>query len=309
MTRPAAGAPGTLSLLPILALVLGNAALALGPYFVRLADSGPVSAGFWRVALGLPFLALLARANRQPLSGMPRGVVLAVMLGGVLFGLDLASWHVGIGMTRMANAVLFGNSGSVILMLWGFILLRRLPRGKEGLAVLAALAGSAILLGRSFEISTQTLAGDLFCLLAGALYAGYLIILHDARRELGGWSLLTWSCLGSAPVLLAIALLLGEPVWPSDWGPLVGLTLSSQLIGQGLLVYALRHFPPLVIGIGLLTQPAVGALAGWLAFDEVLAPLDLLGVLLVAAALVISRMARPTLPSTPGETGAGGSAA
>ena len=57
-------------------------------------------------------------------------------------------------------------------------------------------------MGRSFEISPATLAGDLFCLLAGVLYAGYLLILQDARKALGSWALLAWSSLGSAPVLL-----------------------------------------------------------------------------------------------------------
>ena len=113
-------------IVPLAALVVGNVALALGPWFVRLADSGPVSAGFWRVALALPVLALLARANRQRLGGIPRGLVAAVLVGGVLFGLDVASWHLGIGLTRMANATLFGNAGSLILMVWGFIAWRRL---------------------------------------------------------------------------------------------------------------------------------------------------------------------------------------
>ena len=40
------------------ALLGGNAALALGPLWVRLADSGPVSAGFWRLALAIPFFVL-----------------------------------------------------------------------------------------------------------------------------------------------------------------------------------------------------------------------------------------------------------
>ncbi len=284
-------------LLPLAALILGNVALALGPWFVRLADTGPISAGFWRVALALPFLALLAIANRQPLRGMPRGVLLAVVVGGVLFALDLASWHVGIEMTRLANATVFGNSGSLILMVWGFIAWRRLPRGREWPAMGAALAGAAVLLGRSLDISPVSFAGDLWCLLAGLLYAGYLLILQDARRELGGWALLTWSCAAGAPVLLALALLAGEPVWPgasaAGWAPVVGLAISSQLIGQGLLVYALRHFSPLTIGIALLTQPAVGALAGWLAFAERLTLLDLFGIALLAGALVLARTSQP----------------
>ena len=41
------------------ALLVGNAALAFGPWLVRLADTGAVAAGFWRLALALPFLAIL----------------------------------------------------------------------------------------------------------------------------------------------------------------------------------------------------------------------------------------------------------
>ena len=286
----AAVSPAQARLLPLAALLTGNAALAMGPWFVRLADTGPVSAGFWRVALALPVIALLARANRQPLTGIPRGVLVAVLIGGVLFGLDIASWHIGIGFTRLANAAVFGNAGSLILMVWGFIAWRRLPKGREWPALAAALAGAAILMGRSFEISPQTLYGDLFCLAAGIFYAGYLLILQDARKTLGNWSLLAWSCCGSIPVLLGIALALGEPVWPTDWRPVIGLFISSQLIGQGCLVYALRHFSPLVIGIALLTQPVVAAVAGWISFGEVMSAVDLLGVALVGSALVLAKM-------------------
>lgn len=289
-------------LLPLIALLGGNVALAMGAWFVRMADSGPVSAGFWRVALALPVVALLARANGQPLGGVRRGVLLAVLLGGVLFGLDVASWHVGIGMTRLANATLFGNAGSLILMVWGFIAWRRPPSGSEWLALAAALGGAAILMGQSLEISPRTLLGDLFCLLAGVLYAGYLIILHDARKALGSWSLLTWSSLASAPTLLVVALLLREPFWPHDWAPIAGLAVGSQLIGQGLLVYALRHFSPLVIGIALLTQPAVAAVVGWLSFGEVLSLIDIFGIALVGSALVLARVGESTEPEAADRT-------
>lgn len=275
------------------ALIGGNVALACGPWLVRLADSGPVSAGFWRLALALPFLFLFARLNGQAVTGLSRKTYLAVAAAGVLFGFDIASWHVGIGDTRLANAVLFGNSGSIILMVWGFVMLRRLPAGREWPAIVAAITGAAILLGRSLELSTANLIGDLFCLLAGILYAGYLLILQDARKQLGSWSLLALAGLASTPVLLGVALLRGEPVWPTDWTPLLVLAFSSQIVGQGLLVYALRLFPPLVIGIGLLTQPAVAALVGWWVFDELLVPLDLLGIVLVASALVLAKVVTP----------------
>lgn len=276
------------------ALLGGNIALALGPWLVRLTDTGPVSAAFWRLFLALPVLVVFARVAGQRLTGMPAKTYALVAIGALAFAGDLASWHIGIGMTRLGNATLFGNAGSIILLFWGFIIARMLPKGFEWLAIVCALGGAGILLGRSLEISTQTFLGDLFCLAAGLLYAVYLLTLQGerAKKEGGGfgsWSLLVWVSIFAAPALLVLALLLGEPVWPTDWTPVVVLFISSQLIGQGLMVYSLGHFPPLIIGLALLTQPAIAALIGWSVFGEVLSALDVAGMVLLGSALVVAR--------------------
>ncbi|QFT76884.1 DMT family transporter [Erythrobacter sp. THAF29] len=275
------------------ALLGGNVALAMGPWFVRMADTGPVSAAFWRLFLALPFLIVFARMAGQKMGGMPRKTLVLVAVGATAFAMDLASWHVGIGLTRLGNATLFGNAGSIILLFWGFIVARMLPRGLEWVAIVFALTGAGILLGRSLEISTQTFIGDLFCLTAGVLYAVYLLTLQSERQregaQFGSWSLLVWVSIFACPVLLAIALALGEPVWPTDWTPILILFVTSQLIGQGLLVFSLGHFPPLVIGLALLTQPAVAAVIGYSVFGEVLTPLDIAGMVLLGSALVVAR--------------------
>ena len=276
------------------ALIAGNVALALGPWLVRLADTGPVSAAFWRLFLPIPLIAFLAWRGRSP-GRLDRKLALLVLAAGVFFALDLASWHVGIERTRLGNAVLFGNSGSVILMFWGLVALRRAPSWREGGGVAAALLGAAILLGRSLEISTATFLGDLFCLFAGLCYAFYLLPAQRARGELGQWSVLLLVSIAASPLLLGIAVFAGEPVWPGEagWTPVLLLALSSQVIGQGLLVYSLKNFPPLIIGMALLTQPAVAATVGWLVFGELLVPLDILGMALVAAALLLAKSAPP----------------
>ncbi|MBB3033576.1 DMT family transporter [Alteriqipengyuania lutimaris] len=264
-------------------------ALALGPWSVRLADSGPVAAGFWRLALALPIIWLIARRAGQPVLGVPRRIAFLVALGALAFAFDLASWHIGIEQTRLGNATLFGNAGSIVLLFWGIVVARTMPARAEWAAIILALGGAAILLGRSAEISASTLVGDLFCITAGFLYAVYLLCLQDARKTLGSWGLLARVCLVAAPVLLFVALLRGEPVWPRDWTPLLVLAILSQVIGQGLLVFALRAFPPMIIGLALLTQPAVAVGYGFLAFGEVLGPLDLVGMAMVGAALAVAR--------------------
>ncbi len=271
------------------ALLGGNAALALGPLWVRLADTGPVSAGFWRLLLAMPVFILLARMNGQRLLGHGKLAIAAILGAGLFFSLDLASWHLGIERTRLGNATLFGNSGSILLVALGLIALRRAPRAMEWAAFIAAIAGSAILLGRSLEIGHETLIGDLLCLLAGFLYTFYILLAQRARADLGGWTVLVYATMAGLPVLLGTALAMGEPVWPTNWLPVIALAITSQVIGQGLLVYALRHFSAFIVGLALMTQPAIAVTVGWAVFGEVLGPLDFLGMALVGAGLVLAR--------------------
>lgn len=271
------------------ALLLANASLALGPMLVRLADTGPVAAGFWRLMIAMPFVLLLSLGEPAPQRRVG-GMALFMVLGaGVAFALDLAAWHVGIENTKLANASVFGNGGSVILMAWGLIAARRLPRLLELAAITAALTGAALLMGGSLEISRVNLMGDLFSLIAGFFYAVYILMIGSVRGRLGQYSLLFGSMYASVPLMLLMAWLRGEAVIPHDWTPLVALAFTSQLVGQGFLVYSLRHFPPLVIGLALLTQPAIAATTGWLIFGEVLTSRDVVGMMLLAGALAMAR--------------------
>lgn len=278
------------------ALLGGNIALSLGPMLVRLADTGPVASAFWRMGLALPLILLLARretGGRLP----PRPTLLVAAAAGLFFALDLIAWHLGIMQTKVANATLFGNCASLLLVIWGIVVTRTLPRAGQVLAILLAFAGSALLMGQSYELSPAYLAGDLLCLLAGLFYTVYVILMQRVRDTLAPWTALAISSALCVPLLLGSALAMGEALVPRDWTPLILLALSSQLVGQGLMIWSLPRFSPLVIGLTLLVQPAFAALTGWLAFAERLGPIDLFGGMLVGAALVLirlpSRRARP----------------
>ncbi|UVO55140.1 DMT family transporter [Sphingomonas sp. SUN039] len=273
-----------------LAALLGaSALLALGPMFVRLADVGPVSSAFWRMAIAFPLLAVMARFGPRSRGAITPALIAIIAASGVLFAADLASWHVGITQTKMANATLLGNSATFIFPLYGFLVARAWPTRRQSVALAMAATGAALLMGRSAELSPEHLVGDLLCLLAGVFYAAYFIAIERARATLAPLPLLAASTLASALPLLGFALLLGEAVWPSNWTPLVALSLCSQVVGQGLLVYALGRVSPLLIGLSLLTQPIIAALVGWLVFDETLGVLDVTGALLVGLALVLVR--------------------
>ncbi len=276
------------------ALILGNLILALGPWMVRLTDVGPVASGFWRLALAIPFLALLAWRQQSGREPPAWSLVAMVAAGGLFLAIDLAAWHVGIGLTKLANASLFGNASSFVLVLYGFVMLRRLPRAVQSIALVLAAAGAALLMGSSYELSPENFTGDLFALAAGLLYTGYLIAVDRARRTMAPMPVLAIATAAGALPLLILSLALGQKVMPDDWTPLLILSFGSQVVGQGLLVYAVGFLSPVVVGLGLLAQPAAGAVIGRFAYGETFSLADAGGAVLIAVALVLIRLPEKT---------------
>jgi drug/metabolite transporter (DMT)-like permease len=276
--------------LAFFALLIGNLALAGGPFLVRHSGVGPVAAGFWRLALALPFLFVIAWLFRQPVHLPRKTLTIAIAIAAFFFAADLASWHAGIMLTKLGNATLFGNISSFFFAAWGLWLARKWPSGLQALALGLAAAGCGLLMWGSAELSAAHLNGDLLAAFAGLLYTGYWILIERTRGKLEPLPLLFLASLFGALFLLPVALAANERVIPADWTGLFALALCSQVIGQGLLVYAFGHVPPLVIGVAMLTQPALSALLGWLYYGEAFTPRDWAGAAMIVVALILVRM-------------------
>jgi len=277
---------------PLVGLFLGSTMLAFGPLLVRMADVGPVASAFWRMALAAPVLLVVALVlrSREPervaFGALPWGVAATA---GAFFASDLIAWHLGIVRTSMANATLFANTTAFMLAGWALLVRRERP-GKTTLQSLAlAGAGTMLLFGSSAQLGAEHLLGDLLSLCAAAFYTGYLLTIMRLRGRLSTATVLAMSTFASVIVLLPVALLAPGAFWPTDWRPVMALAISSQLLGQGLMVFASGRLPAFVVGIGLLVQPLVSAAAGWAMFGEALGPAELVGAGMIAAALVLIR--------------------
>jgi len=269
------------------ALVLGNLCLACGSLFVRMADTGPISAAFWRIALATPFLFLIARAMNDPARRLGRQTFVMFALSGLCFAIDLAAWHLGISKTKLANANLLGNSTSFLLPLYAFAVARRWPSGMQAIALTLAAIGAVLLVGRSFELSPRNFAGDLLCLLAGVFYTAYLVLMGRMRSGMGPWPVLAWSTMMSTLPLLFMALAAGERLVPQNWAPIVALALLSQIVGQGLMIYVVGRISPVLFGLTFLVQPMVSAFIGWYAYDERFGLADWVGMFLIGLSLIL----------------------
>ena len=283
------------------ALLIGSILLAIGPWLVRLAGTGPVAAGFWRLALALPFLFLIARVTGQPVHWPGRALAILTGFAAFFFAADLAAWHVSIHMTKLGNATLFGNVSSFAFAAWGLWLARSWPTPVQGRPCSWRRLAPALLMGSSADLSVRHLQGDLLALVAGVLYAGYLIAVQTARGKLGAMPLLFLSSAFGAAMLLPLTLVLGE----QDRARRLDLRPHPRAQQPGRRPRACSSTPigslsPLVVGLTLLTQPAISALVGWWAYGETLSPLDWAGAIAIGAALVLVRLPQRGLREPPG---------
>jgi drug/metabolite transporter (DMT)-like permease len=277
------------------ALLAGATCIALSPIFVRVSEAGPTATAFWRVALAVPVLWLLAafaRRGAPPGSGAKRlGPLL--LAAGLAFAGDLAFWHTSIKLTSVANSTLLANLASLFVTLAVWLIWGRRPRGVFLFGLAAALAGVAMLVRTSADFSRTALAGDALGVVTAVFYAWYLLAVKGLRdRGATTLPLMAVTSSVTAVILLPVALATGEPMLPATglgWANLVGLALVAHAAGQGLIAYALAHLPAAFSSVSLLFQPVMAAAFAWILLGEPLVPLQVAGGAIVLAGIYLAR--------------------
>lgn len=102
-------------------------------------------------------------------------------------------------------------------------------------------------------------------------YAGYRLFLSRVRTAVSMASVMAWSSLVCAALLLPVALASGESMFPAalnGWSILIGLALVSHVAGQSLIAFSIAHLAPTLVSLGLLLQPVVAESFAWTVLGE-----------------------------------------
>ncbi len=284
-----------------LALLAGAISIGFAPIFVRLSEVGPVATAFWRLALSVPVLCVLAIAAERRRAGKEAHGVAAVpalafpramTLAGLFFAGDLAVWHWSINFTSVTNSTLLANFAPVWVILFGWIMFgERVTRGFFA-AMLVALSGIILLVGSDFALQPRALLGDAMGLVTAVFYAGYLLAIKDLRASFPTLSIMASSGLVTVAALIPVALVSDPKLVPHTWHGwwiVGGLALISHVAGQGLIAYALARLPAAVASVGLLVQPVTAALAAAVLLGERITAMQVLGMALVLAGVFSAR--------------------
>lgn len=276
--------------LPFIALVLGACAIGFVPNLVRLADTGPAAAGFWRMALSLPILLPMMLRDGRGATLRPSG---ASLLAGLFFAGDLAFWHYGIRYTSVANATVLANLSPVVVTAVAWFAFRERPGRVFLTGLVLALSGAWTMAAAAQGGRPGALLGDLLSVTTALWYGLYFIAMRQARQGEGAGRAMFWSTAGAVPILLVVAIALGEPLAPASmggWLACLGLAVA-HVTGQGAIAWALGRLPTATASVVVLAQPVVAAIVAFFLFREILTPLQMAGGVLTLVGVVIAQRA------------------
>ena len=273
------------------ALLLGAAAIAFAPIFVRLSDTGPTASAFWRVALAL--VPLWIWAGMSPRAERKRALPWKpLVIAGVCFAGDLGAWHVSIMYTTVANSTLEANFAPVFVTLGAWLLFRQRVSRLFLVALAVTLAGATLLIGPNFALGGRALLGDALGVLTAVFYAGYMLAIKSASVRTTTANLMAITTTVAAIALFPYGLATADVFMPqsaSGWLVLAGLALIPHIAGQSLIAYGFAHLPASFSSVSLLLQPVLAAIYAWVLLGEAVGPVQMLGGLVVLAGIYLAR--------------------
>jgi len=274
--------------------VLGAVAIAFSSILVRLSHASPSTAAIFRCAYALPILGGLALIEDRRFGARPWRARRAGLAAGVFFAADLLMWHHSIADVGAGLATVLANIQVVLVPLVAWLALAERPAPAVLIALPGALIGVLLISGvlEHTAFGRDPTRGTLFGLGAGIAYVGFLLLLRrggaDLRRPAGP----LFDATAVAMVLCVIAgAVIGDarlvPVWPGA-GWLITLALTSQVLGWLLITTTLPRLPAALSSLLLAVQPIGSMALAALIFAESPTAIQLLGVALVLAALLVA---------------------
>jgi drug/metabolite transporter (DMT)-like permease len=279
---------------PLAGAAVGAMCISASPILFILAHVEPVAATFYRCALPLPVLAVLAFAERRRLGRRPLASRAWAVLAGFFWAINLVLWLHSIADVGAGAATVLGNLQVLFVVVFAWPVLHERPDRRFMVAVPAVLLGVALVsgvLGRA-GTAAHPLAGVTAGLAASAAYACFLLILRQTAgqaRHVAGQ--LFDATAGAAAGALLLGLALGglhlAIPWPS-LGWLLMLTLTSGIIGWLLITWSLPRMPAALSALVLLLEPAGALVLADLVLGQRPSLLQVAGAALVCGGVLLA---------------------
>ncbi|MGB2693711.1 MAG: DMT family transporter [Dehalococcoidia bacterium] len=278
--------------LPLAVLGVGVTAVAWAAILVREADAPALVIAAYRLsfaAVPVGALAALQQYRRpEPVSTRSIGPLL---LSGVFLAAHFAFWITAIQKTSVVTAVVLMSTQPLFVGIAAPLVLGERVDRRIWVALMVALAGTALMASEDLREGLGTFAGDIYAVLGGAFAAAYIMVGRWARPATSWARYVGIVYPVTAVLLVAIVLIADEPFTgysTKTWIMIALLALGPQLVGHSSINFALAYLPAVTVAIGILVEPVGSTALAALILDETPSALEMIGGGIVLAGVIFA---------------------
>lgn len=303
---PSPTTPAERRSLGFVALIAAILAFSFGSTLVKLAHTAAITIAFWRMLVcTIVWVVIMRVADKRWLTWAD---LRAGAVPGVLFGLNITVFFIGVTHTSVAHAEFIGSMTPLVLVPAGALLFGEHLRVAALGWGLLSLAGLFLVLAFGPTNGQATWKGDLLIVAGTALWASYL--LSTRRFRMGRTVSVVMASLTPSATMCIVVLVIASGNVPTlgefsarSWVVIGLLAVLTGTMAHGSMVFA-QHFVPIgTISLMQVAQPALAVVWSVVLLDGTVEAVQVAGMALVIAGLVaVSVLSRPTPTTLDSET-------
>jgi drug/metabolite transporter (DMT)-like permease len=293
---------------PLVLAGLGAASISASAVLIKLADTGPATAAFYRCLLALPLLIALAVLEQRKRGPRQAAARRRAFVAGLFLAVDLVLWNHAIAEVGAGVATVLGNLQVLFVAFAAWVLFRERPERRFLIFLPIVMAGVVLVSGMigGDGGGTHPLAGIAYGLGTSVAYAVFLLILRRSSASTPHVAgPLAEATAGAALGALLLGLVFGglqlRIGWPS-LGWLLLLALLSQTLGWLLITSSLPRLPAAISSLTLLLQPAAAMLLAFLVLGERASLIQIAGAVVVCTGVLTISLTVSTQRARQAET-------
>lgn len=278
---------------PVVQAAIGAACISTSAILVTLAKVAPATTAFYRFALPLPVLAVLAVAEQRRHGPRPLASRLYGALAGLFWSANFALWVCAIADVGAGVATVLGNLQVLFIAAFAWAVLHERP-GRRYLGMLPVVLLGVVMvsgLAGSSRIGLHPAAGVAYGLATSAAYACMLLILRQtAGQPQHNAGQLFDATAGAAAGAVLIGMVSGRLQLAIPWqslGWLVVLVLLCGIVGWLLITSSLPQLPAALSSLLLLLEPAGALVLAPIVLSQPASLIQIAGAVLVCGGVLV----------------------
>jgi drug/metabolite transporter (DMT)-like permease len=208
-----------------------------------------------------------------------------------------------ISLTNVATAILLEYLAPTVVLLFSVLFLRHRLRWQLPIGVGLSVTGCALVvgaLGGSGLVVSEL--GVLWGMASAVFFAAYTLLGTVAAQRYSPYTALVWG-LGFASLFWMLVLgpspIVGLFANPRTGAAVLLMAIVSTVIPFAAFLVALRHIPPTNATIAATVEPVIAGVGAFALFGESFSLPQILGGILVVAAIVVVQLAEPPTRTLP----------